>query len=1429
VKYLFHFVFKNTAKNQVMKYIHFIAFFFFFFNSEAQKFDKYYNRLDQAFIQGDFKGAEEEYYSLANKFQGKSISFQDSIKLLYYESRLFRLKGDYNYSEELGAKYVGRVKRKLGDRSPEFLQILIDKSRISIQSADYHSANFFLSEFFDRIGGVSLSDSELVFQGRFLQTLNELERGNLHTSQLYIENLIFKAENRLLQKKEVIDKKGNKKYVDFKNEELTSRRRDLVWARLFKVKLNMIRGDYKLAYSELEEMKKLLKKIKFKNHDQAYIDYLYTLSGYYRAIDQPKKAISFMKEAMASCGKKSYPVTYLQSHNTYLRMCEELMQLYVSQKDFNRAQDVSKQYRLIISQNYGESEPFKVRLRIPFASSWEKKEASFIFLLEKSVKDIVNYHLPNQYAYEILRHLYQTCMYGDSVRKAEGYILNYIKLIEHQCGSESIYLMQQQCELANFYAQYSDRVNLSEPLFQKFLHDGLEKALFVESNVLLDAQNEEGAYFEIKDQFQKAINNYVHVQQIFERRFGKEDWRVASQSTKVATVEMMMGEFPPAEEKYLAALSRLEKTKGKDSREYIECLQRITRLYIITGRYEEAETYLSRSIRTVKSASKASLLTFNGLDEELMLLLNKGLYTEAQEKTLSLIDYRQKRYGLANHRAYITPYQIGAEVFLASGNYSTAEAMVSKACQVSKAIFGDTSMQYLKSLAIFCRIYSAFGDYDRAQDAGERSVVGIEKYFGNAHVEISKPKTDLAMILFYKGEKPEVVYEFLNKALEINKSKYGITHPRYAESLQFIASFHISNKKYQEASLLLNESDKIWVEKLGKVNTHSADILLLRGEIDWALGNYEGARLNFSKSAHFYKEVFNESHPRYVSIMTRVGQAWYVLGKLEKALDVCEFTSEKNLEYVKRFFPSMSDREKTKSWAMIRPSFEFYYTLALKYKDKKPSVLGKMYDIVLNTKAILLSASIKVRERILSSEDQDLKNKFRDWTRKKEEITAAIELGPEERKLAGIDLRKMEVDAEELEIELSKGSEDFKLANEERNINWKSIRDILEKGEYATEIVRFRYYDKGFSDSIIYAGLIVSPKTRSNPEMIVMNQGRSMETKYINYFRNCVKFMIEDTISYGVFWKPLKPYFLPGSKIFISPDGVYNELNLEALRGPNGRYVIEDENIDLISNSKDIFSSKNLVAKSSEQKNVAFLLGDPVFYSNANRTPSEDVETIAQLPGTKEEVLEINDILKSSRWETKSYTGDQANEDVIKAVKSPRILHVATHGYFLEDIHVGGESSSYSMINQNKAVDNPLMRSGLYLNKAGDIIDESATSKSPQMGDGVLTAYEAMNLNLNSTDLVVLSACETGRGEIQVGEGVYGLQRAFQIAGAKAVIMSLFKVSDAATQELMNIFYRNWIGRGMDKRKAFIEAKKEMMKKKPQPIFWGSFVMVGVS
>ncbi|HEY8399608.1 MAG TPA: CHAT domain-containing protein, partial [Cytophagaceae bacterium] len=147
-------------------------------------------------------------------------------------------------------------------------------------------------------------------------------------------------------------------------------------------------------------------------------------------------------------------------------------------------------------------------------------------------------------------------------------------------------------------------------------------------------------------------------------------------------------------------------------------------------------------------------------------------------------------------------------------------------------------------------------------------------------------------------------------------------------------------------------------------------------------------------------------------------------------------------------------------------------------------------------------------------------------------------------------------------------------------------------------------------------------------------------------------------------------------------------------------------------------------------------------------------------------------------------------------------------------------------LDESKAIQNPLLRSGILLKNGGKLIHNDNIYEL-NSEEGVLTAYEAMNLNFDNTDLVVLSACETGLGEVQLGEGVYGLQRAFLVAGANSVIMSLFKVSDEVTTELMSEFYKKWLQSG-DKRKAFIEAKRVIKDKYKNPVHWGAFVMVGL-
>jgi len=353
--------------------------------------------------------------------------------------------------------------------------------------------------------------------------------------------------------------------------------------------------------------------------------------------------------------------------------------------------------------------------------------------------------------------------------------------------------------------------------------------------------------------------------------------------------------------------------------------------------------------------------------------------------------------------------------------------------------------------------------------------------------------------------------------------------------------------------------------------------------------------------------------------------------------------------------------------------------------------------------------------------------------------------------------------------------------------------------------------------------------------MVVLKNGNDMEGKYLKYYQNLIKNKLDDNKSYQQFWQKIGAKLEGSKRVYFSPDGVYHNLNLNTLFNPKTqKYLLEEKDIRIVTVTKDIVNPSPV----EEDNKLAELVGFPSYYTNQTgqiaatserKSPEliyglslKSTGSLAELPGTKTEVDKIAGILTEKGWEVKSYTGSSALEVNIKESYKPRLLHVATHGFFQPDSTKGS---------------NPLLRSGLMLTGAGNTLKGE---KNETGEDGILTAYEAMNLNLDNTDLVVLSACETGLGEIKNGEGVYGLQRAFKVAGAKSIIMSLWKVNDQTTQELMVAFYRNWLGaedtrpirssrpyRSFSKRDAFLAAQKELKAKYPNPYYWGAFVMVG--
>lgn len=321
-----------------------------------------------------------------------------------------------------------------------------------------------------------------------------------------------------------------------------------------------------------------------------------------------------------------------------------------------------------------------------------------------------------------------------------------------------------------------------------------------------------------------------------------------------------------------------------------------------------------------------------------------------------------------------------------------------------------------------------------------------------------------------------------------------------------------------------------------------------------------------------------------------------------------------------------------------------------------------------------------------------------------------------------------------------------------------------------------------------------------------LSNGKDLEKHGLSFYRNAIKLKIEDNESYGVFWQPLEKYMRNFTNIYISVDGVYNNINLNTLNTTNGKYLIDNYNLVRLPSLKTILDIKHLNQKSKVTS--ASLIGNPDFGNN---------NLISPLPATLLEVEAIKNLLANNQVSVSQYTGQKATALAVRSIADTDIIHIATHGFFIPDTQM--QNASWNLL--NKSYEGPLFRSGLMFAGAAEAYE---SGQFEPLNKNVLSAYEAISLNLENTKLVVLSACETGSGEVVNGEGIYGLQRSFQVAGAEATVMSLWKVDDQATQELMVELYREYTVSG-NISSSFRSAQLTLREKYSQPYYWGAFVL----
>jgi len=1394
----------------------------------AQKYERKLDIAERYFEEGLYNKAYERIQKtiayLKRNRKGLAI-VQAQMQSLKYLIAL----GRYSEFEALLTEILKKKAYK-GENTVLYAKAVLDASSLYLYYSDIISAENYLKLAEDILKDLeSDKDGNQVGQDTYFKFYSLKNKAEiLYKRGLYNEAHAIVQQLKPLAKERIVNRETFFNEASLRTDErklniyqLKRRKRLYVDVLVLEADIHRGIGNYEIAERAIDDTD-LWVRMNLSSKDPAMIKVQYAQS--LLMIDQEKSPYLVRKqlEKLLFLAEKKLSMV----HDLYLDIQESLIDHYVS--TYHRKSKIEQwEIRTNTSKYYGkENIRHAVSARLDAKKEYYNKDFSKAgSILKKLHEDEKKIPYNHQERIHLLKQLYELSLAEEDYEAALNHLYELKSAQKNILGEDALQVFYTDMRIADFFLNYTSQFSVADTLIKNTFYNKIGTTITTEHKDYTLFLQQHADYYEIIGDYKRAKELHQQVISIRKEKFGDAHVHYASALNRLINLELTMGEFKEADSNINKMLDIFEINFDKKihAYQYSQALETAARFYALMGLFNEAEKFLSQSKRyydkTVNARANSS-----AVDELAYLYIKTERFKQAEDMLKAATKVREERYGDSS-RFLINPYNQLARLAQIHGDYPEAEEYVKKAENLAETVFGDSSFQILESLIIHAEIDNAIGDYEGAENLLQKAI-GIEKkILGENHIKLADTYSHLALTRLYNNSDLEEVESLMEQSLDIIETNLGSNNPIYAEALKNIALVNSENHKLDEAISHLEASNAIWIDRLGtEINTNSAEIELFLGDVELKKGAYREALDYYKNAIKIYKKIFNKQHPSYVKATAHLGRGYYMLDKFRRAKKYTQEVLENYTAYINEFFPALSEREKARFWSKIREDFEFFNNLSINRasKKKRSRLLGEVYDHTMSTKSLLLSSSIKVRNQILSSNDSSLIANYNTWVDKKELLTKVLAMNQNQQKESGLDPKDLEKEIEEIEKELSSQSTIFDQTAHHKESDWRELQKVLDKDEAAIEIIRYRHFDKTFTDSVIYAALIVKPK-KKRPELVVLPKGNLLESNFLRYYRYCIIYNIDDENSYNYFWKPIHDRLPENTKIYLSTEGVYNQINLEAIMHPDGKFIIDHNNIVLLGNTADLIAEDEEIVTGKATSEVA-LFGNPVFYKDLSEKEflQYNDRQISQLPGTQNEVAKLDSLLKKQAVaQADIFVNRAATEDKIKTLQNPKIFHIATHGFFMPD-----EENKHESEIANKAVNNPLLRSGLLLTNAGDLMANGnvySFNKEP----GVLTAYEAMSLNLDNTELVVLSACETGRGENKVGEGVYGLQRSFLVAGAKSIIMSLFKVSDDATQELMVNFYKNWLSEGMEKRAAFREAKRSLMNKFKDPLFWGAFVMIG--
>jgi len=771
-----------------------------------------------------------------------------------------------------------------------------------------------------------------------------------------------------------------------------------------------------------------------------------------------------------------------------------------------------------------------------------------------------------------------------------------------------------------------------------------------------------------------------------------------------------------------------------------------------------------------------SLAEAKRLNDKCINFREEGKYDEALEPCQRALAIREKVLGGENTDVAQSLNNLAGLYYLV-GDYRKAEPLYKRALVIREKALGSEHPKVATVLSNLALLYQDKGDYAKAEPLYQRALAISEKALDEKPLDVATLLNNLASMYSAKGDyaKAEPLFQ---RALAIREKSLGSEHPDVGESLNNLAELHHSKSDYTKAEPLYRRALLIVEKALG--------------------GGHPNVATSLSNLASLY--VAKEDYPRAIELLIRAEEIRE--NNINAILDI----GSENQKQLYLDMLTQNTYSTVSLHAYSAPSNAQAARLALTtILRRKGRALDAMTDQIAGLRRRAAPDDVRLLNALAAAQSQLATLQLSNGTR----------LSPAERRMR---VTELETQIEKLQGDIGRRYAEFRARTQPVTLD--AVRAAIPADAALVEIFAYQPFDAKaksiyeFYDKARYVAYVLKPQWDA-PQFVDLGEAAQIDADLKLWRAALLDPNRKDVRALGRrvderVMRPIRKLLDDTKRLFISPDGALNLIPFAALVDENNKYLIETYSLDYLTSGRDllrlqvrsenrpgavIFANPtyNLtgqpIAACQRQKHKRELSLDPEdadASNEKNTTAKRDIEyrgidftqlCYPPLKGSAEEATLINTKLTNATV----LTDKRATEAALKELNSPPILHVATHGFFLPDQPQALNANAAQGAGASNA-ENPLLRSGLIM--AG------ANQKSSGAGeDGVLTAAEAAGLNLWGTKLVVLSACETGLGDVVNGAGVYGLRRALVLAGSETQVMSLWKVSDAGTRDLMTDYY----------------------------------------